>query len=290
MHDEFKGMFLFRENSAGGETWLTYREPGGTKYSVLCDQNSPGTSAKPILVQTSEYRSLCFSLDGAVQSEMRIDDPDDLICSYTRKMMGFLLFCPQPQAMLMIGLGGGSLVKYCRRHVPSTPLTVVEIDSNVIALRSHFQIPPDDSCLSVVNRDGAEHLAALARSKERTDVLLVDAFDRDGIAPAVTTMRFLRHAHSVLTPRGVFVMNLVASSERIVRLLGKIRRVFGGPVIPVCVELNGNVVVFAGGALQDRQRMAAVARNSRSIETRLGLLFPNLVRMTDEWISDVAAK
>ena len=42
-----------------------------------------------------------------VQSSMRLSKPNDLEVSYTRSMMGFLLFNPQPRSVLMIGLGGG---------------------------------------------------------------------------------------------------------------------------------------------------------------------------------------
>ena len=100
-------------------------------------------------------------------------------------MMAFLLFRPRPRHVLMIGLGGGSLLKYCRRHLPTTRFTAIEIDANVIALRSHFQIPPDGSGLCVIHADGARYVAELAGSDERADVLLVDAYDRSGIAQSV---------------------------------------------------------------------------------------------------------
>lgn len=95
---------------------------------------------KPFLVENRKTRSLCFAIDGAAQSEMRLDDPETLITAYTRKMMGFLLFCKRPREVVMIGLGGGSLAKFCHRHLPSTRMTVIEINASVIALRSHFQI------------------------------------------------------------------------------------------------------------------------------------------------------
>jgi spermidine synthase len=49
----------------------------------------------------------------ATQSAMSLSEPDALIAQYTRKMMSFLLFNPDPKHIVMIGLGGGSLAKYC---------------------------------------------------------------------------------------------------------------------------------------------------------------------------------
>ena len=71
----------------------------------------------------------------ATQSVMSLDDPDALVTAYARKMMAFLLFNSNPKHILMIGLGGGSLAKFCYRHLPNARLTVVEINADVIALR-----------------------------------------------------------------------------------------------------------------------------------------------------------
>ncbi len=124
-------------------TLVRVMEPSEAAAAVLCQQLMTDTYDKPFLVEDGKHRAMCFTIDGSVQSEMLLDDPHALVNDYTRKMMGFLLFCPEPRRVLMIGLGGGSLVKFCNRHLPTTHVTVVEIDANVIALRSHFEIPPD---------------------------------------------------------------------------------------------------------------------------------------------------
>jgi spermidine synthase len=214
---------------------------------------------------------------------MRLDDPVALVSEYTRKMMGFLLFRARPQRILMIGLGGGSLVKFCHRHLPTTHITAVEIDAQVIALRTHFHVPPDDSRLRVVNEDGARHVAAMAHTDQRTDVMLVDAYDQRGIANAVVERPFLEHSRRVLTPRGMFVMNLAEDADVCDGYIETVRSVFGEPVIAVAMKHTFNVVVFAGGALRDRRRLMTATRNSHRIQGRLGLHFPTLLRRTTEY-------
>ena len=49
---------------------------------------------------------------------MSLDEPDALVTAYTRKMMAFLLFNPAPKRIAMVGLGGGSLAKFCYRNLP----------------------------------------------------------------------------------------------------------------------------------------------------------------------------
>src|SRR3954471_11878845 len=94
----------------------------------------------------------------AIQSAMRLSSPDELELHYTRAMMSFLLFSPQPEHILMIGLGGGSIAKFLHRRMPASRTTVVEIRREVAtAARAYFSLPDDDDRLSVVIADGARY-------------------------------------------------------------------------------------------------------------------------------------
>ena len=283
MSDRDEKLLVLQAFSPIGDIRLSFREPSETQIARLCKRLVQGRYDRPILVDYRQCRSLCFSIDGAVQTEMWLDEPETLVSAYTRKMMGFLLFRKRPREVVMIGLGGGSLAKFCHRHLPSTRMTVVEINADVIAFRSHFQIPPDDSRLRVIHGDGSAYVAAMARSNQSTDVLLIDAFDRQGIATAVTERSFLQDARRVLSRHGIFVMNHVAEHGEYQRYIEEIRLVFGGPVIAVPVDNGGNMVVFAGRALRNRRRLTAATRNAQHVEARLGLQFPTLLQRTREF-------
>ena len=112
---------------------------------------------RPYIFETPLERRLHFTQD-ATQSAMSLLEPDSLIAPYTRKMMSFLLLNPNPRHIVMLGLGGGSLAKFCYRNLPKTRITVVEIDADVIAMRDEFLIPRDDSRFRVVHGDGAQYL------------------------------------------------------------------------------------------------------------------------------------
>ena len=74
-------------------------------------------AGKPYLKERKGVLALHFDAS-SVQSEMSIDLPDELVFSYTKAMMSFLLFEPSPKRIAMIGLGGGSLAKYCYPYLP----------------------------------------------------------------------------------------------------------------------------------------------------------------------------
>ena len=266
------------------DTLVRVLEPAGAASAVLCQRLRAGTYDKPFLVDDGKYRALCFAIDGSLQSEMRVDEPEALVTAYTRKMMAFLLFCPRPRHVLMLGLGGGSLLKFCHRNLPDTRVTAVEIDAHVIALRSHFNIPPDSSALRVIHADGGRHVADMASTEERIDVLLVDAYDRKGIAQSVAQPEFFENARRVLADDGVFVMNLAAYESDCAAHLQMIRSVFGEPVLPVAVGWGGNTVVFAGPALRDRRCLAAVPKRARRVQEKLDLSFPKLPGLISEYL------
>jgi spermidine synthase len=262
-------------------TVFKFSEPPGTARNLLFNGLLAGTYKKAFLIEEFEYRSMCFALDGCTQSEMRIDDPYALVNEYTRKMMGFLAFQPNPRQILIIGLGGGSLVKYCHRHLPTTRITAVEIDPDVLALRSQFLVPPDDDRLAVIQADGADHVAQMADRGKQINAILVDAYDHTGIAHSVVERSFVQNAKQILGTNGVFVMNLVAESAEVKRHIETVRQVFGDAVV-VAMQRGGNLVIFAGEALHDPRHAKMAMRNAERVEHRLGLFFPTLIQHLNE--------
>lgn len=178
----------------------------------------------------------------SVQSEMCIDLPDKLVLSYTRAMMSFLLFEPSPQCIAMIGLGGGSLAKYCYRYLPQIEITVVEINPDVIALRNEFAIPADDKRFKVLLGDGAEWVTDTAR---HFDVLMVDGFDAGGLPDQLSSQRFYDDCFASLADNGIMVVNLWGSSAHYNEYLARIHNSFAGRVVVVCADDRFNKIVFA---------------------------------------------
>ena len=189
---------------------------------------------------------------------MRIGDPDALDLEYTRTMMGFLLFDPGPQDIVMIGLGGGSLAKFCYRHLKDSAIQVVEINPHVIALRDEFHVPPDDERFTVVRGDGARFVR---RRDARCDVLLVDGFDSDGLPSRLCSQRFYDDCAAMLRPDGIMVVNLHYGHARFEVCVDRIRRSFDDAVLVVDGVDLGNSIVFAGkGRAFGRCRPGVVRR------------------------------
>ena len=229
---------------------------------------------RPYIFETAEERRLHFTQE-ATQSAMSLLEPDSLIAPYTRKMMAFLLLNPNPRNIVMLGLGGGSLAKFCYRHLPKTRITAVEIDARVIAMRDEFLIPRDDARFCVVHDDGARYLANM---KEAADVLLIDAFDADGVAVSLGNHTFCQSAARSLSDRGVLVMNFWGKTERYTSILKQAAAAFGAHTLLVSVSGERNVLLFASRRAPPTSITTDLETIADRLQKILKLDFPRYLR------------
>ena len=219
--------------------------------------------AVPFVREALTSKTLHFSLD-EVQSRMRIAHPDALDLRYTRTMMGFLLFGPLPRDIAMVGLGGGSLAKFCHRHLPQARIDVVELNPHVIALRDEFRVPPDGRRFRVIEADAAAFVRDTGR---RYDVLLLDAFGPRGLPRHLSTQRYYDDCADVLKAGGLLVANLHSAARDLDACVDRIARSCGGGALLVEESDVRNTIVFArrGGKL-----LAPPLRDRRALAGTLG--------------------
>ncbi len=232
---------------------------------------------RPVVYADRDHVSMRFR-QGELQSLMSVQQPTHLVLPYTRTMMGFLLMVHKPAHILMIGLGGGSLAKFCYHHLPETRITVVDINPDVIATRGHFQVPDDDARFKIVCADGADFV----RDTRKTfDVILVDGFDADGQSAQLSSKVFYEDACRVLRPKGVMAINLDSCHPAHCVFLGRVHTSFRGNMVVISVEERANHIVFAtkAQALSSENMDLHAALDGRGpvvhlqLQTELGRIF-----------------
>lgn len=262
------------------QSTLRFLEPPGTCTNSLWERIFSGDYGRPFIVDSPRRRYLHFDLD-AVQSVMDLAHPERLCLAYTRKMMAFLLFNRLPKRVLLLGLGGGSLAKFCYRHLPQSAITAIEKNTDVLQLREEFYVPPDDDRFRVILADAAEYVAQLPPCK---DVILADACDHAGIAPQMDTKAFYAHAFRCLAPGGVFVANLCGDRGSRGAHFLRIRQVFGERWLALPVHPDGNIVVLGFKDCSAPKRLEQLTDTASDLKRAFGLDFPNYVRrIVREW-------
>ena len=216
-------------------------EPPDADRAALAARLLGGTYDRPFVADDGTTRALHFCWR-YTQSRMRLDDPVALQMTYTRMMMSFLLFHPSPRALLLLGLGGGSLARYCHHHLPDADIVAVENNRDVLAFRDELAVPCDDQRFRVVEDDAAAFVAAC---RDRYHVVLMDAFDRRGIAPGLDHSEFHAALRSCLHPNGTVVANIAGNRDERNTSIAAMRDAWGDNMLVVPVEEDDNDVVFA---------------------------------------------
>ncbi len=175
-----------------------------------------------------------------VQSRLDPRAPLDLLSPYTQAMLLALVWCPQPQRILLVGLGGGRLQMLLHHVFESAQLDTVELDPLVVALATRFFGFFPDERQSAVIADGRAHVRALAAGT-MYDLIMLDAYRADGVSPHLLTHDFYAECRARLGPHGLLVSNLHASTP----VYDAARRTFAAafPYTAACSVLSGNVIV-----------------------------------------------
>ncbi len=153
-------------------------------------------------------------LDGAVQS-LALEDGEEPAGYWPA-----LLPERRPGRTLLLGLGGGTVVRLLQRRFaggPALEIVGVDDDPRVLAIaRQQFGI--DRLGITVVQVDAADFLRQCRERGDRFDLVIVDLF-RDGAVPSFVCGRsFLAGVAAVLVPDGLLSINLNRGERRTAQL------------------------------------------------------------------------
>lgn len=216
----------------------------------------------------------------AVETLIDLDAPHVLQHPYARTMMAGMLYRPDASACLLVGLGGGALVRFLNHYFPELRLDVVEIDPVVVSVaREYFGAVPGPRT-RIFTEDGIDYLR---RTSERYDLILMDAHlhpdektDRSGLPLHLRTLAFLRSLQERLRPGGVVLFNMIRGPDA-ATYIESIRAAF--PAVDVFrPKGSGNIVVigaFSGSRFSDDE----LRERARSLDRRgdFGFSFERLL-------------
>ncbi len=119
-----------------------------------------------------------------------------------------LLHPETPKSLIMLGLGGGTVLRQLRHFLPDLEMKAVEIDGDMIRLAKEY-MHLDDTGVEVIHADAHEFVQTC---REQFDVVIDDLYrsgDKDVERSAVVDRDMITRLEALLTPGGVLVMNFV---------------------------------------------------------------------------------
>ena len=166
------------------------------------------TSAFGTIVVVDEddgTRTLRFGRHGARQSAYRPDDPERLVLPYTEVALTALALSGEPRRILVLGLGGGTLAGFLRRHYPAAHIDAVDIDPEVVRVAKQYFGFREDGRMRAHVADGRKFIEG---AREPYDLIFLDAFGTTSVPAHLTTREFLEAVRRATRPQGVVVGNL----------------------------------------------------------------------------------
>lgn len=233
-------------------------------------------SSTPIdISEESGVRYLHFGSDW-VQGAMRIRRPNDLELAYTREMMAGLLMREGyhaegdwPKKILLIGLGAGSLTKFCYWKLPHAKVKVVEIDEGVWAAAHHyFKLPANNERLDVEIADGVDFVS---RPGKQYDYILVDGYDEDAKVGLLDSVPFYQACWARLSDRGILAANMFGRARRYGPPLARLATAFDDRAVAFPSCDSGNVVAFAAKGDGVEVSLAELRKRAIALKAHTGL-------------------
>lgn len=195
----------------------------------------------PLLVfDDGNKRYLSFSeLDE--QSCQLKSNPFQLQHDYSQAMLLVLLFC-KPGSMLLLGLGGGTLVTTLHHILADLTITVVELRPKVVDVAYRYFQMPRCKRISVVIDDAGEFISQ--SESEKVDVLFSDIYGEEGLDLQQTQDWFIAACAERLNDDGWLVLNCWQHQRGDKAMRHALRAYFED--VRVCATAEGNWVVLAG--------------------------------------------
>ncbi|HHA18235.1 MAG TPA: spermidine synthase [Methylophaga sp.] len=236
-------------------------------YDGLVIHQSQSDDGVIEVVDLGDTRSMHFGTFPR-QSSMSITTPHTLELTYTEAMMACLLLNGNPEKVLIIGLGGGSLVKFLLHHFPECQIDVVEYREDVVKVaHGYFNVPENDSRLNIYLGDGYLFTQeCFYRADDNYDLILVDAYDHIGMAASVGVQAFFDSCAGLLTSQGVLSINLWGSDRSLFnQTMTRINQSFYGRTMILPVKDKGNII---GLAMMHTVTKAHLKKLKLSVEQR----------------------
>ncbi len=195
------------------------------------------------LSEQSGVRYLHFGTEW-IQGAMRLRKPNGLELEYSRKMMSWLLFNRNPRVICQLGLGAGSLTKFCYCQFPDALTVAVELNPEVISVcKSMFGLPEEDEHLQIFEMDAMDFV-----NDENNfgifDVMHSDLYDATARGPVLDTPEFYAACRQCLVSDGMMTVNLFGDHPSFERNLSAMRKVFDA-VACLSPTAEGNVIALA---------------------------------------------
>ena len=164
--------------------------------------------------------------DDLTQSSMFKYDPDRLQWIYAQNMVKLVDHVDSPFRALVLGLGGGSLVKWLHQNT-KCQIDVVDIIPQLQSIAETYFHMPVSNRINVITEDAFKFV----RETDNTyDMIFVDVCDHKDIDDKFVSPEFYEGLKWILTPKGRVAINYFVTPQSHADYMSSIRIAFSNVI------------------------------------------------------------
>ena len=200
-----------------------------------------------LVTEQMHKRCLMFSVKRRRTNQTCIDtrDPQKIIFPYVRMTFAGLLAYPEPESLLLIGLGGGTIPSLLKDLYPDMKMDLIEVDEAVVKVAREYFHFQETGNMNVVVADGRVFTRRTLLQNKKYDLIFLDAYNGEYIPEHLMTREFLADIKSLLSDDGIVIANTFAISRLYDHESVTYESVFGN-FINFKMPGTGNRVIIAG--------------------------------------------
>lgn len=210
-----------------------------------------------------------------IQSALDLNNPEQMPLPYMNVMMAGLLFQPPPKSCLLLGSGGGDLIRYLHYYLPAAHITGVDHDARMIEIAyEYFRCPKSDE-IDIHAKDAETFIKT--QQSGATDLILVDLYGRK-LPPFLNDSGFYAECRRTLSENGILSLNLLTNNaEEFKSILWKIRQCFNQQTLCLTAPVYNNIIILAFKKRQGHTEKASLDSKATSLSSQYGIDFSELV-------------
>lgn len=242
-----------------------------------------------LVTEDSERRCMRFTItdrSGQNQSCRFLADHDKLVFPYAKMVLSSLLVQDNPQRILIVGLGGGTLVHTYKTLFPNAEIIISEIDEAVVDVAAEYFDFVTTDRIKVDTVDARVYIKRAGLRGEKFDLVILDAFNGEYIPEHLMSREFLEEVKLLLPEDGLVVANTFSTSRLYDAESATYADVFGEFYNIRQFGTGNRVIVAALQPLPGREELMQRAPAFRARLERFGMdvtEYPALMNTVPDW-------
>ncbi len=187
-----------------------FKIPNILKPQVIFKTTSP-ISGEIKIVQIGKERRL---LVGGYTQSINHDCPGVEKRVWGRIVHGAITNCPNAKKLLLLGLGGGTIVGLLKKTRPGLEITAVEIDKEIIKVADeffHIPVLSHTGCVKIIKGDAFDFVLSRGDGKKQEgyEIIVVDVYCGGNFPEKFWSREFLTSIINILDGKGCVILNRI---------------------------------------------------------------------------------